>query len=1147
MRPTKTRCIDLSAELVRRGKMIKENRSVEAGRDVDRSVIIPGNSNTATITNYYYYYREDTQVVSVEPTGTTDENLPCPYRGLFHFSPNDADIFFGREVFVEELFAATKKRNFIPVLGASGSGKSSVVLAGLVPRLQKEGNWLFTHFRPGSDPFYALAESLVPLYTSGDPTVQIAQARALAKYFHDDKITLPDIFSHIQRQHPHHRVLLIADQFEELYTLCADQKIRRSFLDTLLACFQSSPSQYNNVLITTMRADFLGNALSYPKFGDLLQNADIKIRSMNHEELTQVIAKPAEKLGVSFEGGLVERILNDVEDEPGNLPLLEFALTQLWKERKGKQLTHAAYEKIGEVKGALARHADENYRKLSETEQEQVRRIFIQLVRPGEGTEDTRRLAMKAELSQTSWALVKQLADARLVVTSRNSANQETVEVVHEALISNWGELREWMDTDRNFRIWQDRLRLQIYQWEHTQWDNGALLRGVALGEAEEKLKQRQDDFSKSEQEFILASIALRDSEDQQRSSRKRLIFSGLAGGLVLALGLSGLAVIGWMNAEISQIKNFAQNSDVLLNSDGPKAVQSSVKAAVKMRGKFWVDANTRTQVELALLKTVHKVAVPNSLGEHADSVLSVSYSPDGNILASASADNTVKLWDTHTDKVIKTFNGHTSSVWDVNFSPDGNILASASADKTVKLWDIHTGKVIKTFTGHTGSVWAVTFSPDGKMLASASRDNTVKLWDTNTGEPIETFTGHNSSIYYICFSPDGKILASASADDTVKLWNTSTRQLIKTLTGHKDDVRGVSFSPDGEILASASADKTVKLWDTTTGKLVKTLTGHRRSILSVSYSPDGNILASASHDNRVKLWDTTTNKEIKTRIRHINSVYDISFSPDSEILASASRDNTVKLWDVSTGKQIKILNNKHRADVSSVRFSLDGKMLASASRDNTVKLWDTHTGTVIKTLTGHTNWVYDTSFSPNGKILASASRDNTVKLWDTTTGTLIKTLTGHTNWVLGVSFSSDGKMLASASKDYNVKLWNTTTGKHIKTLTGHTNSVYSTSFSRDGKILASAGGDKTVKLWDTTTGKVIKILTEHKNSVRSVSFSPDGKMLASASNDNTVRLWRRDFNYLLQEGCNFLRKYYETNPPDNESDRRLCDGIGNS
>ncbi len=516
-----------------------DNRSVDIGRDVKESVIIPGNSNTATITITNYYYREDTQVIPVESTDAADENLDCPYRGLFHFGPKDAKYFFGREIFIQELFVATQTRNFIPVLGASGSGKSSVVLAGLVPKLQQESNWLFTHFRPGKDPFHALASALIPLYTKNlDDTDKIIQARKLSQSLGNGEIFLADVFAQIHQNNPTHKILLIADQFEEIYTLCADQKIRRNFLDSLLDSFPSSSpqSQYNRVLVTTMRADFLANALLYRPFGDVLKN-DIKLSSMNHDEVTSIIAKPAEKLKVTFESGLVERILDDVKDEPGNLPLLEFALTELWKQQKDRQLTHAAYQKIGKVQGALARHADWNYGNLDATEKEQVRRIFIQLVQPGEGTLDTRRLATKAELGETSWNLVKQLADNRLVVTNQNAANQETVEVVHEALISNWDEFRRWMNEDRSFRAWQERLRFAMNQWQNNARDKELLLRGKLLSEAEEKLKQRRDELSVDEQKFIQASVA-------QRQRRKGLIYSGL--GVAGSIFLIWMGFLGW-------------------------------------------------------------------------------------------------------------------------------------------------------------------------------------------------------------------------------------------------------------------------------------------------------------------------------------------------------------------------------------------------------------------------------------------------------------------------------------------------------------------------------------------------------------------------------------------------------------------------
>lgn len=512
-------------------------------------------TGNATITITNYYYREEARIAPADSADVADDKLPCPYRGLFHFGPGDAEYFFGRKSFIKTLFQATQTRNFIPLLGASGSGKSSVVFAGLVPKLQQEGHWQFTHFRPGSDPFHALALALVPLYTTNlNETERLAQARQLANYLRDGDISLADVVAQIQQNYPSERVLLIADQFEELYTLCPDETIRRNFLDKLTTFpFE----RVGMVLVLTMRADFLGNALSYRPFADVLQNTDLKLGPMNREELTEVIEKPAQKLGVTLEAGLVKRILDDVESEPGNLPLLEFALTELWQRRQGKELTHLAYTEIGEVQGALARHANEEYDKLSEAQREQMRRIFIQLVRPGEGTEDTRRLATKAELGAVNWALVKQLADARLVVTSRSEEAQvETVEVVHEALIRNWGELRGWMDTDRVFRAWQERLRAGMYQWQQiengdvTGWDESRLLRGTALAEAEEKLKQRPEDLSEGELFYIQVSVKLRDKEQRRRERvrRQTVYVYVLAGGsiLILALGI----LIQWQNAE---------------------------------------------------------------------------------------------------------------------------------------------------------------------------------------------------------------------------------------------------------------------------------------------------------------------------------------------------------------------------------------------------------------------------------------------------------------------------------------------------------------------------------------------------------------------------------------------------------------------
>ncbi|WP_413173825.1 WD40 repeat domain-containing protein [Anabaena azotica] len=730
-------------------------------------------TGNATITITNYYYREEARVAPAVSTDAVDKDIPCPYRGLFHFGPNDADVFFGREIFIEELYGATKTKNFIPVLGASGSGKSSVVLAGLVPKLQKEGNWQFTHFRPGSDkdPFYALAEALIPLYRSEtDSTDKITQAGKLAQSLQNGT-PLSRIFSSIQRNHPNYRLLLIADQFEEIYTLCNDEEIRRKFLDCLLDGLgtPASPSSSTTVLVTTMRADFLGNALSYPRFADVLRSADIKIRAMKHEELTQVIEKPAGKLGVTFETGLVERILKDVENQPGNLPLLEFALTQLWNKRTGRQLTHKIYEEIGRVEGALARHADEKYHNLTDDEKEKVRRIFIQLVRPGEGAEDTRRIAMKAELEEQSWSLVKQLADARLVVTSRNSEDKDTVEVVHEALIRNWGELRGWMNKDRVFRAWQERLRAAKGQWEATDKDKGSLLRGAALAEAEEKLKERPEDLI-DEKEFITQSIKDRDLIKKQGMRAMWGIVVSSLGAVVIS---SGLGLTAWNQknqSELNQAESLSRYSQSLVNEHKDlEAFVTAIKA-----GKILHSQQT-TNVEnfKAFYKVLFEGRERNRLEGHQGIVNNVSFSPDGQTIATTSYDTTAQLWNLQ-GQLIQKFK-HQGIVNSVSFSPDGKTIATASQDGTARLWNLQ-GQLIQEFK-HQGLVRNVSFSPDGKAIATASSDKTARLWNLQ-GQLIQEFK-HQSPVNSVSFSPDGKIIATASSDGTVRLWPWSVDILL--------------------------------------------------------------------------------------------------------------------------------------------------------------------------------------------------------------------------------------------------------------------------------------------------------------------------------------------------------------------------------
>ena len=432
------------------------------------------------------------QLTDAYPTLKEQSIPPNPYRGLYAFREQDAPLFFGRDEFSEKLHQAVHDCSLVAIAGASGSGKSSVVFAGLLPKLRLDREWLITKFRPGPKPFESLAAALLPFLESEmSETDRLKEMRKLSGALKNGEIKLNEVVDRIFEKHPDSRqLLLFADQFEELYTLCDDRDSRHHFVDV---CLESLNTESGLTFLLTLRADFMGQALGYRPFADALQDSVLNLGPMTSEELIQIITCPAKTQHVEFEEGLPEVIVARVKDHPGALPLLEFTLTQLWECQQRGKLTLSTYQEIGEVEGALAQYADQVYGRLQIGEQEQAERIFIQLVSPGLGTEDTRRLTTQNELKTKDWDLIYHLAGQRLVVTDQTPEGEETVEVVHEALIREWGKLRQWMNTHRAFRIWQDRLRVALEQWQESGKDQDALLHGLALREAEEWLKKRPE------------------------------------------------------------------------------------------------------------------------------------------------------------------------------------------------------------------------------------------------------------------------------------------------------------------------------------------------------------------------------------------------------------------------------------------------------------------------------------------------------------------------------------------------------------------------------------------------------------------------------------------------------------------------------
>ncbi|KAH7357337.1 putative WD-repeat protein [Pyrenochaeta sp. MPI-SDFR-AT-0127] len=444
---------------------------------------------------------------------------------------------------------------------------------------------------------------------------------------------------------------------------------------------------------------------------------------------------------------------------------------------------------------------------------------------------------------------------------------------------------------------------------------------------------------------------------------------------------------------------------------------------------------------------------------------------------------------------LLQTLEAHTGSVYAVAFSPNSEVLASASADSTVKLWDVRTGAVFQTLRGHSESANAVAFSPNGKVLASGSCDRTVILWDVGTGTGLQTLEGHAQDVNTVTFSPNGELVVSASGDCKINLWNASTGALLETLKGHRNTVNAVAFSPDGTVLASASNDRTARVWKMTSGDVLRTLKGHTHSVTAVAFSPDSKVLASASNDSTIKVWHMDTGALLRTLNGHAHLVSALAFSPDSKLLASALKYTTISLWD-STGVLLQNLKG-HSRFITALAFSNDGKLLASASRDKTVKLWDAGMSTVRQTLKfkGHSRGITAVKFSPDGKLLASASYDRTVKLWETSTGVIQLNFKGHSYEVNAVAFSPDGKILASASEDKMVMLWTASNGKILRTLKGHRSEVNAVVFSPDGMVVASASEDLTIKIWSVQTGTILQTIGV-RSVIHSLEFSQDTTLL---------------------------------------------------
>jgi len=1085
----------------------------------------------------------------------------CPYMGLQAFNEDHAEYFYGRKALVQKLLNQVNHKLSIAVVGASGSGKSSAVQAGLMAQLRQgkqipgSDRWWLGCFRPGSKPIQALAKLLT------DSGTKEAQAQEQLQI---EGLLYQGVEGFVQwlRTRPEPMVLLAIDQFEELFTLAGVTE-SQLLIELILGAIKYAGDRLKLVLI--IRADFVASCLEIPELAQILQQGSVLVPPyLTEASYRKAIIKPAQQVGLKVEPGLVEVLLQDLDRSAGDLPLLQFVLQQLWERRKSGELTLKAYQKLGGIKGALERQAQSVYDSLDAESQDCARWIFLNLTQLGEGTEDTRRRITKSDLVVEKYpaALVEKtlhtLTAAKLLVINLDQGisdgqsrgantpdaddelfleamqQEVTVEVVHEILIRHWSSLRWWLEENRSRLRAQRQIEQAAILWQQKDKQPDFLLRGVRLAEAEEIFIKYTDELTEAAKEFVATCIDAR--LEEQREAKRRLRKAQLTAAALGILGLvaTGFGITAYQQKLITQLENVdalnASSEALLLSNQQLESLVTGVKAGKQLTqiGEIgqrlvgqtnWQDAQVKTAATLQ--QAIYGTQELNRLEGHSQKVNAVAYSPDGQLIATASDDHTIKIWNKD-GLLINTLKGHKDRVTKISFNSTGTLLASASADQSVILWQINNNKItqIKKLIGHTDWVTDVALS-DGQsprgthrnnLIATASRDGTIKLWQQD-GTLIDTLSGHQDWVNTISFSPNSELLASGGEDSTVRLWqiNREGGKEVKIIQDHQDIITDVSFSSDGKYLATAAGNGMVKLWQTSNSNLIKSYP-HQTQINSLSFSPDGKLLAVATIDGKVNIWNRDGTLQ-QTLTGHNGEVLDTKFAPNlinnqRYELASTSVDKTIRLWQVVSS------HSSEQGAIYSVAVSpTSPDIFAAAGWDNKITIWRKNpdgTQKLIRTLPGHQETIAQIQFSPDGKLIASASWDKTIKLWSAENGSLINTLKSHQDGVTSLAFSQEtnGYLLVSGSEDKTVKLWQITNNKTelLKTFTGHTDSVKTVAI--DGNLIASGGYDQTIKLWNLK-GELLQTLTGHNLAITSLQFSPDDHTLASASWDNTIKLWQ--------------------------------------
>jgi WD40 repeat protein len=1067
--------------------------------------------------------------------------VPCPYPGMRPFSAEDAARFHGRDKEVTELVGRLRDgQRELYVIGPSGSGKSSLVAAGLIPRLRDSpelaaGKVVVVQMRPGAAPAVQLAGMLeATAEERGDPALRwpgAAVGRLLASQ-------------------PDHRLLIFVDQLEELFTL-ANSQDRAAFITAVRAL----RPDVRVAFVFTLRADFYAQLMESVLWADLDgQLSRLDVSPLRGVMLRTAIEAPARALGVYFEPVLVERLLHDVADEPGALPLLQDTLLELWQHRTRGVLRLAEYDEMSDgtrtgLAVTMARRADGALNELSAARRDIARRVLLRLIQFGDGAAATRRqqpraaLATAGDAPQEIDAVIHHLADRRLITTSGGDAADPSarVDLAHEILLSAWPVLGEWIRSRRQDEQRRRELEGRAAEWAKHGRGPSHMLDADEVREARGWLsddKARDLGVSDDIQRLIAQSEAALAAQRADAAARRRRLRRWITIALgtlsVAVVSVSGLAAIATRQSRAArQQAGLAETESQEARRQAALAAQQSQEArrqaALAAQQSQWARqllARTYVAQAHALLSTNQLAqalplllaareagiddvptrtlfrwaaqSVPLVLLAHDGTVTAVAWSPDGRRVATASKDRTARIWDSSSGQQVTQPLVHQGPVTAVAWSPDGQRVATASWDQ-VQVWSARDGQPVTPPFVHSGFVCDVAWRPDGHQIATADGAVGPAVWDARRGEPVTRFTlKKNDAPSHVAWSPDGKRLA-ATNNETARVWDAISGLAITPPLSHTDVVEAVAWSPDGTRVATASDDRTARVWDAASGRAVTPPLVHEARVEAVAWSPNGTRLATVS--SHAQVWDALHGNPVLSLV-HQDDVDVVAWRPDGRKLATAGRDRTARIWDAVTG-QAMTPPLVHAAAVTAVAWSPDGRELATVS-SATAQLWSAADQSPLPPLQ-HQGPVEAVAWSPDGTRIATASDDQTVRVWDAVTGLPLTLPLVHQGPVEAVAWSPDGQRLVTRSTGA-AQVWDAIRARPITQPLGG-GSVLAVVWSPDGQRLATAGWS-AAELWDAARGsRVMDSLTLH-GSLRAIAWSPDGRRVATGSHDGTLRVW---------------------------------------